>query len=284
MIGSNGHQATAVQLPLEAPQAVISSPARTEHHGPLHWPRLAALVVLAVLAVAASVTSFAESYHGLYLWALAHDVTGGWARAWPIQVDVFVAAPELVLFVALIDAWRTRDRVACWLVAAAGLAVSATCNAGHVTGALNRGTNAIPPLAAAACLAFGLAVLKRIISPPGRHVPAAGYGDQLAQRAAALYRDQLARGQVPGIRIIKQDMRVGQYRAQRIRGHLRELVRAARLSPAPRRHARAPARACFLRPQDGYPRPATGRPPAGDRCAVRASRRVSRTNRRAAYQ
>ena len=47
----------------------------------------------------------------------------------------------------------------------AGLAVSVAGNVGHVTGhsAADRLTAAVPPLAAAAALAVGLGVLKRVV-------------------------------------------------------------------------------------------------------------------------
>lgn len=74
--------------------------------------RRAALAGIAVLVTAASVTSFAESYRGLWLWASGHGLTGIWAAGFPLQVDVFVAVGELALFVALADRWPPRRRVA----------------------------------------------------------------------------------------------------------------------------------------------------------------------------
>jgi hypothetical protein len=41
--------------------------------------RLAALIVITVLVTAATLTSFAESYRGLFLWAQEHGVPGVWA-------------------------------------------------------------------------------------------------------------------------------------------------------------------------------------------------------------
>jgi Protein of unknown function (DUF2637) len=130
----------------------------------LRAPRRVALVAIAAVITAASGTSFAESYRGLYLWAVHHGLSGVWAWAWPLQVDTFIAVGELALFVALVDHWKARTRVAAWLVTLAGLMVSVAGNVGHVYGhnLMNRGTAAVPPLAAAAALAVGLGVLKRI--------------------------------------------------------------------------------------------------------------------------
>ena len=133
--------------------------------GILRIPRGIALAAIAVLIGAASLVSFAESYRGLFLWAHEHGLAGTWAAIWPLQVDVFIAVGELALFVALIDRWRPRQRTAAWIVTGIGLAVSVAGNVGHVEGhALpGRVTAAVPPLAAAAALAVGLGVLKRIM-------------------------------------------------------------------------------------------------------------------------
>lgn len=134
----------------------------------LRGPRLVALVLIAMIVTAASAGAFAESYHGLYLWALGHRVTGGWARVWPLTVDVFVAVPELALFVAILDHWPWRARVLPWTVAIAGLGVSVAANGWHLAQAdlAARGTAAMAPLSAAASLALGLGILKRIAARP----------------------------------------------------------------------------------------------------------------------
>lgn len=124
-----------------------------------------ALAVIAALVTAASAVSFAESYRGLAGWAREHGLSGAWAVIWPLQVDVFIAVGELALFIALANGWPGRSRLAAWAVTVAGLAVSVAGNVGHVeTGSLTaRGTAAVPPLAAAAALAVGLGILKRVM-------------------------------------------------------------------------------------------------------------------------
>jgi hypothetical protein len=126
-----------------------------------------------VLVGAASLTSFAESYRGLYDWSHEHGLAGAWAAIWPLQVDVFIAVGELALFVALVDTWERRSCIGAWTVTLAGLSVSVAGNVGHVLGhsATGRLTAAVPPLAAAAALAVGLGVLKRVVE---RHHQAAG--------------------------------------------------------------------------------------------------------------
>ena len=144
--------------------------------GVLRRPRVAALVAIAALVAAASFVSFAESYRGLYDWSHEHGLSGVWAAAWPLQVDVFIAVGELALFVALADRWAPRSRLAAWAVTVAGLAVSVAGNVGHVTGhsLANRATAAVPPIAAASALAVGLGVLKRVVEAHHETARAAG--------------------------------------------------------------------------------------------------------------
>ena len=140
----------------------------------LRKARTAALVAIAALVAAASLTSFAESFRGLFEWAHRHGLNGLWAAAWPLQVDVFIAVGEAALFVAMVDRWSHRNRAGAWAVTLAGLAVSVAGNVGHVAGhaLTSRATAAVPPLAAAAALAVGLGVLKRVVASSSAPVPA----------------------------------------------------------------------------------------------------------------
>lgn len=136
--------------------------------------RRAALAGITALVTATSATSFAESYRALYLWAGHHGLAGLWVAVWPLQVDTFIAVGELTLVIALADAWSFRSRIAAWLVTLAGLAESVVGNVGHVQGhdLASRATAAVPPLAAAAALAVGLGVLKRLVDHATVPVPA----------------------------------------------------------------------------------------------------------------
>jgi hypothetical protein len=127
--------------------------------------RAAALWATATCVAAASLTAFTESYRGLFEWARRHGLSGLWAYAWPLQVDVFIAVGELALFVALVDRWGIRSRIAAWAVTTIGLAVSGAGNVGHIASheLTSRATAAVPPIAAASALAVGLGVLKRVV-------------------------------------------------------------------------------------------------------------------------
>ena len=196
--------------------------------------RLAALAAIAALVATASLVSFAESYRGLWLWAHEHGLRGLWAVAWPLQVDVFIAVGEAALFVALADRWPPRSRGAAWAVTLAGLLCSVAGNVGHVAGhdLASRATAAVPPLAAAAALAVGLGVLKRTVAVhatapgavPAVPGPAAALNGH-AEQAVQLFADDLAAGQVPGIRAIRSGLSVGQDKAQQVQAYLRGLTR-----------------------------------------------------------
>jgi hypothetical protein len=199
--------------------------------------RLAALAAIAALVAAASLVSFAESYRGLWLWAHEHGLRGPWAVAWPLQVDVFIAVGEAALFVALADRWPARSRGAAWVVTLAGLAVSVAGNVGHIAGdsLASRATAAVPPLAAAAALAVGLGVLKRVVGAQLAAVPAvpAAVPGSLAAlnghaaAAADLFADDLKAGRLPGIRAIRTGLHVGQDKAQAVQAYLRTLTRTS---------------------------------------------------------
>jgi len=140
------------------------APAAAELGGTLRAFRAAALWGIAVLIVTAAGAAFAESYRGLWTWAEHHGLTGVWAAAFPLQIDLFVAVGELVLFIAMTDRWAWRHRAGAWAVALLGLAASVAGNVGHVAAhdLQSRGTAAVPPLAAFAALWLGLGVLKRV--------------------------------------------------------------------------------------------------------------------------
>jgi Protein of unknown function (DUF2637) len=171
--------------PERAPK--LSPPA--ELGGTLRAFRAAALWGAALLIATAAGSAFTESYRGLFEWAEHHGFGGFWAAAFPLQVDLFIAVGELVLFVAVLDAWQRRDQAGAWLTALLGLAVSVAGNVGHIAAhdLQSRGTAAVPPVAAFGALWLGLGVLKRVLR---RRQAAAVAVTRTAQAAAE--RDALA--------------------------------------------------------------------------------------------
>jgi hypothetical protein len=147
--------------------------------------RRIALYAIAVLAVLASADALAHSYAGMYGWAVHHRLGGWQAWSWPAEIDVFLVAGELALYVAYLDAWPRRQRVWPWVTAVTGLSVSVAGNIGHVqaiSGApvtlADRFTAAASPVAAFAGLMIGLLVLKMSYQAKGQAtvpaLPAAG--------------------------------------------------------------------------------------------------------------
>jgi hypothetical protein len=191
--------------------------------GILRVPRRAALTAISFLVAAASLVSFAESYRGLFLWAAGHGLRGSWAVAWPLQVDVFIAVGELALFVALADRWPPRSRVAAWTVTVLGLAVSVAGNVGHVSGhsLTVRATAAVPPLAAAAALAVGLGVLKRVVeahhsAPTGPATIPASVPLDAREAARAAYRASLGNGQPMSQRAVARQFGLSRQRVAQL--------------------------------------------------------------------
>lgn len=129
-----------------------------------------ALWALAAIVLAATASAFAESYYGLREWALNHRVPAGWrANAWPLQVDAYILAGEIVLLVGAIRSWGLRARLLGWTLTGSGLAASVVWNAGHVGAdatSADHITAAVPPVAAVAGLMAGLAVIKRLAADP----------------------------------------------------------------------------------------------------------------------
>jgi hypothetical protein len=151
--------------------------------------------VLALIVAVPTVTAFVESYNGLFQWAVGHLVRGMWARAWPLQVDAFIAAGELALFLSALYLWPRRVRLIAWTVSMTGLVVSIWCNAGHVgkdASGWDHLTAAVPPVAAMGGLVVALAVTKRVThmgvgapSLPGGVSPFTSWRPHSAPAAAA---------------------------------------------------------------------------------------------------
>src|SRR5260370_8334557 len=90
--------------------------------------RTTARILIPALIVLAAVTSFAESYRALVIWAHEHGLSGVWAAAFPLQLDVFIAVGELALFVALAERWPARSRIGARAAVGAGLAGPVAAN------------------------------------------------------------------------------------------------------------------------------------------------------------
>jgi hypothetical protein len=186
------------------------------------------LMGLAVLV--ATGDGFAQSYAGLYGWAVEHGLHGWKAQSFPLMVDLFIGVGELGLFLLAIDGHRLRKSLLSWLdlltpllVAAAGWTASLVFNVGHVAHNFpTQATAAVPPLASMIGLVVLLRTLHRYVAALDEQTevhPAVEIEPHLT-RAREVFAEQLAAGQVPSVRRLKAGLRIGQPRAQEVRAHL----------------------------------------------------------------
>ncbi len=152
----------------------------------VHWSTVS---ILAIAVLGATGVGFAQSWAGLYGWALEHRLHGWKAQSFPAMVDLFIAIGELGLFKLAIEGHRIRKAWLPWLdlflplgVAVAGWAVSLAFNVGHVGGSrYDQVTAAVPPIASMLGLFVLLRTLHRIITSPANAVePVVSLGEEVA--------------------------------------------------------------------------------------------------------
>jgi hypothetical protein len=161
----------------------------------VHW---ATVTILAIAVLGATGVGFAQSWAGLYGWALEHRLHGWKAQSFPAMVDLFIAIGELGLFKLAIEGHRIRKAWLPWLdlilplgVAVAGWAVSLAFNVGHVGGSrYDQVTAAVPPIASMLGLFVLLRTLHRIITSPA--IPAEAVGQEAAVPLEEMPMDEVA--------------------------------------------------------------------------------------------
>ncbi|MFI0448776.1 DUF2637 domain-containing protein [Actinomadura sp. 6N118] len=131
--------------------------------------RWSAIAFMAAAVLTATAGGFAQSYAGLYHWALEHGLSGWKAESFPLLVDLFIIVGELGLFLLAIDAFvLQRRRLLSWLdfglplsIALAGWTASLIFNVGHVgeRAFSYQATAAVPPIVSM----LGLFVLLRTL-------------------------------------------------------------------------------------------------------------------------
>jgi Protein of unknown function (DUF2637) len=180
--------------------------------------RMTAGAVLLVAAIAA-VVSFIHIEH----LAATHGQVQLAAWLEPVSVDGTVAAASCSML------WAARSGVSApWLARAMltlGVAATLACNVAYgapygLTGELLSGW---PAVAFIGSVEMALMMVRRTRTAPGQPgtVPSPpaelnGHGEA----AAELFAADLARGEVPGVRRIRRELKVGQPKAQQIREYL----------------------------------------------------------------
>lgn len=154
------------------------------------------VVLMTVAVLVATGDGFAQSYAGLYHWALEHGLHGWKAESFPLLVDLFIAVGELGLFQLALEGHRLRRSMA-WAdlalpfaIATGGWAVSLVFNVGAVGHQLaDQVTAAVPPVASMLGLLVLLRTLHRLVSrqwttpatpaaEPAPAAPRSGDGDE----------------------------------------------------------------------------------------------------------
>ncbi|MWA01725.1 DUF2637 domain-containing protein [Actinomadura sp. LD22] len=136
--------------------------------------RWGAIAFMAIAVMTATAGGFAQSYAGLYHWALEHGLRGWKADSFPLLVDLFIIVGELGLFLLAVDAFvlRRRDMMS-WLdfflplaIALAGWTASLIFNVGHVghRSFSYQATAAVPPIVSMLGLFVLLRTLHRYVS------------------------------------------------------------------------------------------------------------------------
>lgn len=143
----------------------------------VHWTTVG---LMAAAVLAATGVGFAQSWAGLYGWAIEHRLTEWKAVTFPAMVDLFIAVGELGLFKLAIEGHHLRKALLPWLdlflpliVAVAGWVASLLFNIGHVGGTTNdKVTAAVPPIASMLGLFVLLSALHRLVTRAARPVEA----------------------------------------------------------------------------------------------------------------
>src|SRR5690348_15091068 len=78
----------------------------------------ATVLLMAIGVLVATGDGFAQSYAGLYRWAVEHHLSEWKAESFPLLVDLFVLVGELGLFALALEGHRLRKSGLSWLDAA----------------------------------------------------------------------------------------------------------------------------------------------------------------------
>lgn len=141
----------------------------------------AALSLFGLIAATVTVVAITESYSNLLAFARDHGLTGWRLAIAPAAVDSFIVMGELLLFAAILLAWKGKS--AYWLgggMAVWGFLLSVGGNVWHASAAsvTDRGVAAVWPVTATAGMAGGLIIIKRVMA--GR----SGSGETVAPAVA----------------------------------------------------------------------------------------------------
>jgi hypothetical protein len=135
------------------------------------WIHFVSIILMGVVVGVATADGFAQSYAGLYHWALEHSLHGWKAESFPLMVDLFIGVGELGLFALALEGHKLTKSWLSWAdlalaggIAGAGWCVSLAFNVGSVGHHLSdRLTAAVPPVASMLGLLVLLRTLHRLV-------------------------------------------------------------------------------------------------------------------------
>lgn len=138
---------------------------------PVLYTHRVTVALIGLFVLTATVDGFAQSWAGLYSWAVEHGLHGWKAEAFPGLVDLFILVGELGLFALALEAHKLTSGLA-WLdlavpglAALAGWSVSLAFNVGHVHGPWQtQVTAAAAPVASMLGLLVLLRTLHRFVT------------------------------------------------------------------------------------------------------------------------
>lgn len=194
-----------------------------------HVIRWAAAIAVVVVAAIAAVVSYTHAYELV----LTHGERGGIARALPLTVDGLIVSAGLVI----LDCARHRRSppLLAWALLVLGIAATAGANVAHGIGHgwIGAVVSAWPAAVATGCFEMCMRLVRNARTegtsidasspdPAETPVPESTVPDDPDPVATARdrYAEQLAAGQVPSVRSIRREMRVGHPRAKAIRAAL----------------------------------------------------------------
>jgi hypothetical protein len=141
---------------------------------PVLWTHRATVALIGLFVLAATADGFAQSWAGLYGWAVEHGLHGWKAMAFPGLIDLFILVGELGLFALALEAHRLDGGLAWFdlgvpaVAAVAGWSVSLAFNVGHVAHVwTTQVTAAAAPVASMLGLLVLLRTLHRFVMRPG---------------------------------------------------------------------------------------------------------------------
>lgn len=149
---------------------------------------LASVAFMATGVLVATGVGFAQSWAGLYGWAIEHGLHGWKAMSFPAMVDVFIGVGEIGLFALTLEGHRLRKSALSWadlllpgVIATAGWGVSLAFNVGHVDHELSdQLTAAVPPIASMLGLLVLLRTLHRLVTRTPVATASRGEGERVS--------------------------------------------------------------------------------------------------------